>query len=237
MAVYILVAGAAHGGWCWHKVAPLLEAAGHEVLCPDLLGLGADVTPLSDLSLARWVDQVTALVEARLERVILVGHSRGGLIISEVAERVPDRVERLIYLTAFLLADGQTLAEVAATDQDSMIGPNLVIDDSAGSWSIRPEAAVEGFFADCSTEDLAYTFARLRPEPLFSLSTPIHVTQERFGTVPRTYVECLQDRAITPACQRSMQAVWPCRRVLTLDTSHSPFLSAPRALADALMAE
>jgi pimeloyl-ACP methyl ester carboxylesterase len=169
--------------------------------------------------------------------VILVGHSRGGLIISEVAERLPERVSRLVYLTAFLLDDGQTLSEVSAADTDSVIGPNLIVDPEAGTWLIRPEAAVEGFFADCAPEDLDYTFPRLRPEPLFSLSTPIHVTAARFGRVPRHYIECLQDRAVTIACQRSMQEVWPCERVFSLDTSHSPFMSAPRALADALLVE
>jgi len=237
MATFILVHGAAHGGWCWHKLLPLLEAAGHTAIAPDLLGLGADTTPIAELSLARWVDQVAALVAAQRERVILVGHSRGGLIISEVAERLPERVSRLVYLTAFLLADGQTLGEVAATDEASVLGPNLVVDEAAGTWLIRPEAAVPGFFADYAPEDLDYTFPRLRPEPLFSLSTPIHVTVGRFGQVPRRYIECLQDRAITLECQRRMQAVWPCERVFSLDTSHSPFISAPHALADALLAE
>lgn len=237
MATYILIHGAAHGGWCWHKVEPLLRAAGHKVIAPDLLGLGADTTPVSDLSLARWTDQVAALVEAQPEPVILVGHSRGGLTISEVAERLPERVSRVVYLTAFLLADGQTLHDVAAEDERAMVIPNLLVDSDTGVWTIRPEAAVEGFFADCSSEDLAYTFPRLRPEPLFSLSTPIRVTAERFGRVPRTYIECLQDRAITIECQRRMQAVWPCRRILTLDTAHSPFMSAPQALTDALLTE
>jgi pimeloyl-ACP methyl ester carboxylesterase len=237
MATYILIHGAAHGGWCWHKVVPLLEAAGHKVIAPDLLGLGADLTPVAEITLQHWVDQVAALVEAQSEPVVLVGHSRGGLIVSEVAERLPERIVRTVYLTAFLLADGQTLGDVAASDETSMIPPNLVIDEAEGVWLIKPEAAVEGFFADCSSEDLAYTFPRLRPEPLFSLSTPIRVTGERFGRVPRTYIECLQDRAITIECQRRMQAVWPCSRILTLDTAHSPFMSAPRALTDALLAE
>lgn len=237
MAAIILIPGAAHGGWCWHKVAPLLEAAGHKAIAPDLLGLGADLTPVAELSLARWVDQVATLVESEAEPVILVGHSRGGIVISEVAERLPDRVAHLVYLTAFLLADGQTLGEVAQADEASMIGPNLVVDEAAGTWAIRPEAAVEGFFADCSPDDLAYTFPRLRPEPLFSLSTPVHVTTERFGRVPRHYIECLQDRAVTIDCQRRMQAVWPCRSVVTLDTAHSPFMSAPRDLAAALLVE
>lgn len=237
MATFILIHGAAHGGWCWHKVVPLLEAAGHRAIAPDLLGLGADTTPVAELSLSRWVDQIAALVAAQPEPVILVGHSRGGLIISEVAERLPDGIARLVYLTAFLLADGQTLGEVASADQASVLGPNLVVDEAAGTWLIRPEAAVPGFFADCAPEDLDYTFPRLRPEPLFSLSTPIHVTAERFGRVRRRYIECLQDRAVTIDCQRRMQAVWPCERISSLDTSHSPFMSAPQALVDALRAE
>lgn len=237
MATYVLIAGAAHGGWCWHKVVPLLEARGHRVLAPDLLGLGADRTPVAELSLQSWIDQIVDLVSAQPEPVVLVGHSRGGIVISSVAERIPDRIGRLVYLTAFLLKDGQSLGDVARTDERSVIGPNLVIDEAAGTWLIRPEVAVHGFFADCSPEDLDYTFQRLRPEPLFSMTTPIHVTGERFGTVRRDYIECLQDNAITIDCQRRMRAELPCHAVTTLNTSHSPFMSSPEELVSAIASE
>jgi pimeloyl-ACP methyl ester carboxylesterase len=215
-------------------VVPLLEAQGHRVLAPDLLGLPDDQTPVADITLQSWIHQIVGLVEAQPEPVVLVGHSRGGVVISAVAERIPDRISRLVYLTAFLLRDGQCLADVARADERSVIGPNLVIDEAAGTWMIRPEVAVEGFFADYTPEDLEFTFPRLRPEPLFSMSTPIHVSEQRFGRIPRDYIECLQDNAITIECQRRMQTEYPCNNVFTLNTSHSPFISNPGLVVDAI---
>jgi pimeloyl-ACP methyl ester carboxylesterase len=109
MATFVLVHGAFHGGWCWYKIVPLLEAKGHRVLAPDLPGLGDDHTPLADLSLAAWTDSVAAKLHVLGTPVILVGHSRGGIVISEVAERVPEHVSALVYLTAFLVSDGESL--------------------------------------------------------------------------------------------------------------------------------
>ncbi|HEV2675638.1 MAG TPA: alpha/beta fold hydrolase [Aliidongia sp.] len=236
MAHFLLIHGAAHGGWCWHKVVPLLEAAGHHVLAPDLPGLGTDSTPLAELSLDLWVDRLVDLVQAQPQPVVLVGHSRGGLLVSKIAERIPERVERAVYLTAFLLKDGQTLWQEASTDLDSIIPTNLIPDEQSGTWTIRKEVVIDGFYGDCSAEDLDFVFPRLRPEPLFSLHTPIHVTAERFGRIPRHFIECLEDRAITLQAQRRMQAAWPCARVFQLATSHSPFLSAPERLVEVLLA-
>jgi pimeloyl-ACP methyl ester carboxylesterase len=237
MAIYVLIAGAAHGGWCWERVAPLLQFAGHTVLTPDLLGLGADTTPVAQIDLQAWVRQVVTLIEAQSEKVILLGHSRGGLVISQVAEEIPERIERLVYLTAFLLESGQTLGQVAMRDTEAAVVPNLVIDDDAGVWLIKQEAVVPSFYADVDPAELPGIFARLKPEPLFSLHTPQRLTAERFGHVKRTYIECEADRAITLQCQRRMQLAWPCERVVTLPGSHSPFYARPAALAQALLAE
>ncbi|GGF43950.1 hypothetical protein GCM10011611_57940 [Aliidongia dinghuensis] len=236
MAHFMLIHGAAHGGWCWHKVVPLLEAAGHHVLAPDLPGLGADPTPIAALSLDLWVDHLVDLARAQPEPVVLVGHSRGGILVSAVAERAPELVKRAVYLTAFLLKDGQTLWQEAVADTASVIPTNLVPDERAGTWTVRKEVVVGGFYGDCSPEDLDFTFQRLRPEPLFSIHTPVRVTAERFGQVPRHFIECLDDRAITLSSQRRMQAAWPCARVFQLPTSHSPFFSAPERLVDHLIA-
>lgn len=235
MATYVLIHGAAHGGWCWKKVVPLLEAEGHRVLAPDLLGLGDDPTPIDTLNLDLWVDHVTALVSAQPEPVVLVGHSRGGIIVSAVTERVPDKVARAVYLTAFLLKDGQTIMDEAALDVDSVIPTNIVLNEAEGTWTIRKEVVVDGFYGDCSPEDLDFTFPRLRPEPIFSVFTPVRVTSERFGRVKRHYIECVNDNAITIAAQRRMQSAWPCDRVFALETSHSPFYSAPDQVAQCLM--
>jgi hypothetical protein len=231
MSTYVLVHGAWHGAWCWHRIIARLEAAGHRVYAPDLAGLGRDQTPLNEVTLSRWADDITACIDAAATPVILVGHSRGGLILSEVAERRPDQIRCLVYLTAFLLPAGGTLNQVAATDTASQVGPNLVLSADALSVTVREEALADVFYNDCSTEDIALARTCLRAEPLAPLHTPLQITDAHFGRVPRVYIECLRDRAITIASQRAMQAALPCQTVHVLDSDHSPFFSAPDALA------
>jgi len=235
MATYILVHGAWHGGWCWHRIVTRLERAGHRVLAPDLLSLGRDRTPLGSVTLADWTQQVAAIIDAQPEPVVLVGHSRGGIVLSEAAEQRPGRIRTLVYVTAFLLEDGRSLQMAASTDTESLVGPSLVVADDQRSVTIRNEAVAETFYGECTADDVALARALLTAEPLAPLATAVRITAGRFGAVPRLYVECTRDRAITLAGQRQMQAALPCREAITLDTDHSPFLSRPDELTAALL--
>jgi pimeloyl-ACP methyl ester carboxylesterase len=231
MASFILVHGSWHGGWCWDSVAMLLRGAGHRVEAPDLAGLGADRTDLADITLASWRDQIAALVDAAPEPVVLVGHSRGGIVISEVAEARPDKIARLVYLAAFLLDDGETIARTMRADGASLILPNLIVFEDGISSIVRGEALAETFYGDCTPEEVADARARLRPEPVLPNRTPVRVSAGRFGRVKRAYIATAADRAVPPALQRKMYTALPCDPVITMDSAHSPFLSAPATLA------
>ena len=100
MAIYVLIHGACHGSWCWDNVVPLLQKKGHLVEAPDLPGHGKDKTPIQEVTLQSCVDKVCSVIEAQSEPVILVGHSMGGIILSQVAEQIPDKIKTLVYLTA-----------------------------------------------------------------------------------------------------------------------------------------
>jgi pimeloyl-ACP methyl ester carboxylesterase len=235
MATYILVHGAWHGGWCWHRIVARLERAGHRALAPDLLSLGRDRTPVGSVTLADWANQIAALIDAQPEPVVLVGHSRGGIVLSETAERRPARIRVLVYVTAFLLENGCSLQHAASQYPESLVGPNLVVADDHLSVRIRDEAVRETFYGECSDDDVALARALLVPEPMAPLETPVRVTDANFGTVARMYVECARDRAMTLRSQRRMQEALPCRDTFTLDTDHSPFLSRPDELTAALL--
>jgi len=235
MATFILIHGAWHGGWCWDRLVPLLRAQGHEVLAPDLPGMGNDPRGLGADPLGEWADFTAELVAAAQAPVILVGHSRGGLVISEAAERVPDGVAMLVYLTAFLLAPGQSLAEVA--ERYPEVGPARAIrpTEDPGRLDVDREEVLPIFYNRCSDEDARAAARRLVAEPLAALTTPLRISEARFGRVPRTYIEATDDRAISLRMQREMQAALPCQAVITLDADHSPFVSDPSALARALL--
>jgi len=228
---FVLIAGAWHGAWCWSKITPLLEAQGHRVLTPELPATGADSTDPATVSLDGWARFVSSTLANEPEPVTLVGHSRGGIVISRAAELDPGRLRRLVYVSAYLLPAGMSLAEAARTDRESLVPPNMIPAESGLTCNLRAEVIRPALFGLCTDDDYEYALARLSPEPLKPLVTPLKVTGQRFGSVPRTYVECLQDRTVTPGAQRRMQAVLPCENVLTIDSDHSPFLSRPRELA------
>ena len=235
MTTFILIHGAWHGGWCWDQVAPLLRKAGHTVVAPDLPGMGKSKTPLAKVDLSKWTLAVSDEVVQAFDPVVLVGHSRGGIVISEVAELVPDRIQSLVYLAAFLVPDGKTLADMLA------IGPARPVADGAiemrddGYSSVIAAAKVGPVFYNTTSPDLtARAQSLLTPEPMMSFTTPVRTSAARFGRVKRAYIECTQDNAIPIELQRSMQKALPCDPVITMETDHSPFFSAPEELCRAL---
>lgn len=235
MATFVLVHGAWHGGWCWENLSPLLERRGHTVLSPDLPGMGADCTPLNEVTLDLWTDAICTLIESCREPVVLVGHSRGGIVISAVAERMPQCIARLVYLAAFLVPDGKTLNEMFALGPPTAAAADAFVPSSDGvSMTVAPGKAPELFYNTTSEAVARKAAERLTAEPVVSLVTPIRTSAQRFGAVRRAYIECLKDNAITIDIQRMMQRELPCDPVLTLDTDHSPFYSAPERLAEVL---
>lgn len=151
------------------------------------------------------------------------------------AEARPDAVDTLVYLTAFVPPDGATVMDLAERDPHSMVLQNLVVDEASGHATIRPDAIAAALYHDCPIADRQLAGSLLRPEPLGTLGAPVATTESGFGRVRRVYISCRQDQAITPSLQEVMYTDVPCERVLTLDTGHSPFFSAPADLAEQLV--
>lgn len=235
MATFVLIHGAWHGAWCWYRVAPALERHGHRVLAPDLPGHGSDTTPASAVTFRACVDRVgQALKEAASadgSPVILVGHSLAGVFISQAAEDWPERVDQLVYLAAFLPADGQSVLDLSAADPDSAVTASALPAPDGSTVALRPDRVPGLFYDDCDPGDVAVALGLLVPEPLAPFGNPVRLGPERYGRVPRAYVRTARDAAITPARQDAMLAAMPCEPVLTLDTGHSPFLADPDGLA------
>lgn len=233
MSTFVLIHGAWHGGWCWERLIPLLESAGHRAVAPDLPGHGADTTPMSRVTLDAYARRVAAVVRAQPEPVVLVGHSMGGIAITQGAEVAPEAIHTLVYLTAWLLPDG-----IAITDERDPRSPlplNKVQIDGADAVTLHDEAARAHLYTDCSAADVAWALPRLVPQAYAPLATPLRLTAARYGRIPRVYIECTADQTIPLAVQRRLHQRVSCREVMTLDTGHSPFLNAPADLASCLM--
>lgn len=231
---FVLVHGAWHGAWCWNRLIPELQTLGHEAVTPDLPGLGDDPTPAGSVVLEDYANRIAQVLDAQPEPSILVGHSMGGMAISAAAELRPARIRRLVYLCAFLPRDGESLLMLEELNADPRVPPNITPDKDNCTAMINLDAVEELFYRDCSAQDVAFAKSQLRPQSFLPLKAPVKLTERNFGRVPRSYIECTADRALVIDFQRLMQRRSGCEGVVTLDTGHSPFLSAPQALAQAL---
>lgn len=231
MSTYVLVHGAWHGAWCWHKIVARLEARGHRAIAIDMPGHGIDRTPIADVTLDDIAAKIAAAVNAQEGPVVLVGHSYGGTAISQAAERCAERVRALVYVAAFLMPGGQNTFAAAADDPESLLGPMIQFAEDRRTATADPAGWRAAFYADCSDEDLALARVLLSPEAVAGFATPLATTPQNWGRIPRFYVECVRDKAIGISRQRQMVAALPCQKVFTLDTDHSPFFSQPDALA------
>jgi len=232
---FVLVHGAWQGAWCWEKVVPLLTAAGHTVHTLDLPGLGKDQTAVENVSMEGYVSAVTALINSVEGPVVLVGHSMGGAVISQVAEAIPDKIKTLIFLAAFLLKDGETLLQYASADKESYAAQNIQINEDEGIVTVAEDTLRDCFYGLCPDDDAEKAVARLRPQAMAPFTTAVKLSKEKFGSVPICYIECSDDRAISPGMQRRLRENSPVARTDVLKSDHAPYYSCPEELAKTLI--
>lgn len=230
----MLVHGACHGAWCWDRVVPLLEQAGHRVLTPDLPGRGDKGKPGWRWTLKAYAAAIVDEARAAGGPVIAVGHSMGGPVVSAAAEAAPELFARLVYVSAFLPVDGDSLVSLAAMDKDSDLDGASSVGWFRGVVTINPDRLKPVYYGDCSEADLDWVRPRLVAESLRPSLTKVRLS-DRFQSVPRSYVRCTQDRALSVQMQDRMIERQPCDHVATLDASHSPFLSMPQQFAEVLV--
>lgn len=275
-AAFVLV----HGGWhnqsAWARITPLLEAQGFEALTLDLPGAGVhaiaprsldavpfdlaayatEPSPSTGITQEQRTNAVAALVRQAASRcggkVILVGHSAGGMTISAVAEQVPGLLLAVVYVSGFMVPNGMSLLDMLQhASLSSALSPGLFVGDPAaiGATRIHGRSTDEAyqqllrssFYADVPEPELPHLASQLHcDEPNEGAMAPSPITPARFGTVPRHYIRCTQDRAIPLTGQDHMiaqvdAALGSKTMIHTLDSSHSPFLSQPTSLSRILI--
>ena len=232
MKTFILIHGSWHSAWNWHKVVPQIQKAGHKAIAIDLPGMGRDKTPIQEVTMKTTVEKICRLIDSVPGKVILVGHSKNGIMISQAAEYRPDKIEKLVYLAAYLIPNGKTQREYSVQDTEGWLKPYVTQHAETNSHTLQPEIYKEGLYHDCDDDITEMAKVILSNEPVESGIVPLQLTDGNFGRVPRVYIECTEDRAVTPFIQRKMYADTPCEKVYSLATSHSPFFSKPKELVD-----
>jgi pimeloyl-ACP methyl ester carboxylesterase len=175
VSTYVLVHGAWHGGWCWKRVRKALQKLGHEVFTPTLTGLADRVHLLSpQVDLETHITDVVNLIRwEELSDVVLCGHSYGGAVISGVADRIPDRIGALVYLDAFVLANGQSVHDVLPVPmRDDQIDQSQ---RQGEGWKVAPISA-EAFHVNAA--DLAWVNTQCTMQPLATFQQTLQLTGE-----------------------------------------------------------
>ena len=235
MSHYLLVHGAWEESRAWDDVTPVLEQSGHAVTAIDLPGHGSNKQPISEMTMGNYIKAVIAEIDAIGQPVILVAHSMTGSVVSQVAERVPQKIERLIYVAAFLLQNGGTVLEAMQSDTGEFL-PNIVFSED-GSYATMPVATMRSAgFHDVDEQVIQRVIPllveRQATEPFMS---PVAMTEENFGSVHKTYIRTTIDRVTTPDLQDRMIENWQVNEVHNLVSGHFPAFSVPQKLAELML--
>jgi pimeloyl-ACP methyl ester carboxylesterase len=243
---FVLIHGGFHGAWCWSRTIPELERLGHEAIAIDVPGHGERRDERSTCA-----DRRDAIVSVLQPGDVLVGHSGGGYDITIAADVVPELVSHVVYLAAGLPLEGRPIIEATGgvaerRDDGTMEVKQLMTDETGMLRFIRPNAngrmecvdfhgVRDFFYHDCDEGTSRWAFEQLTPAPggEYSLE-PVSVPRFWEADLPRSYLLCLQDRAkprsMSDEVARRLGVV-----PLTIDASHSPFLSRPGELAELLV--
>jgi pimeloyl-ACP methyl ester carboxylesterase len=225
MTTFVLVHGAWHGAWCWERLIPELRARGHDSVAMDL---PIDVP-------GQGLAEYARVVEERLpdDGAVLVGHSLGAAVIPLVAAAA--RVDRLVFLCPVLRRPGMSLAEQASVDADvsswDLAAGRTFYDDESSEWT-DPDAAIAAFFPDCDAETARWAASRLRRQYWRYWDEPNPLAA--WPDVPRSVIVCRDDRLVGIDWARRVLPAELGVEPVELPGGHSPFLSRPAELADAL---
>jgi pimeloyl-ACP methyl ester carboxylesterase len=235
---FMLVHGAWQGAWAWETIVPRLRALGHDAIAVDLPGNGHNPMAPSEVNLEAYAAHVVEIIDATEGPIVMVGHSMGGTAAAQACELRPERIALAIFLAAFLLPDGMSVLQFYERHLEPwMVGAHKrVTYDAAGLLSsIDPASAVEVFYHKADRTLAEAAARRLMPQPEGGRRSHLKLSAERFGTVPRVYIEAREDRSVHLPLQRKMQEMSPCLAVYGLDSDHAPQLSDPDALVALFM--
>lgn len=235
MSTFVLVHGAWHGGWCWDRVRPLLEAEGHRVITPTLTGLAERAHLLTrEVNLSMHIDDVVELIRGEdLRDLILAGHSYGGQVISGVVRHVRDRLRHVAYLDAVFPMHGESALQVAHNDA---LKPAAI--ERGDGWRIPVPGLVDGELMGVSdSADIEWMFERLTDHPLATFEEPVKLDPADPFPIPGSFALCTapgRDKSGPAQNAERVRALgWP---VTEIATGHDLMITEPEQTAEFLVA-
>jgi pimeloyl-ACP methyl ester carboxylesterase len=230
----VIVHGAFQNAAAWSQVEKLLEAKGHDVDVVDLPGRDAK-GDLKTVNLAAYRDAVITVIDRKADPVYLVGHSFGGVTISNVAESAPTKIKKLIYVAAYLPKSGESLQSLSAQDKNNKFTQTNFVVAKDFSYAEVLEADRGLIFANDGSAEIQVKVTKdLVKEPLAPMAEPVNLTAT-FNGVAKAYIRTMKDNAVSTPLQDMMIARAGVNQVISLDTGHAPFITAPEAIADAII--
>lgn len=226
----ILIHGAWHAAWCFEKIVPMLRSSGKTVFAPDLPGHGSLMKPAKEINLTSYVDRIVELVKEQDRQVVLAGHSMGGIIMTQVAELIPEQIAKLIYISAYIPQDGESLISMARGHMLKDLNQHMVFDKSKSEIRLDKEDETAEFFYHLCNDDVTQNaVVRWQPQPFQPFADTVSLSGKA-ESIPKYAIIPRHDRAIHPTDQTNMsQAVTD--DIFYIDADHSPFYSATEALA------
>ncbi|KAG9440750.1 hypothetical protein H6P81_020915 [Aristolochia fimbriata] len=247
---FVLVHGACHGAWCWYKLLPLLKSAGHSVTALDLEASGTNSNRASDIrTLTQYTNPLLEALDSTNgdERVILVGHSFGGFSVALGTEKFPEKVAAAVFVAAFMPDSSSPPSYITAKFRESLPSEGMMdtqvaydrgVENPPTSSVLGPRILSSLLYQNCSPEDLTLATMLVRPTPtaLDDFSDENLLTMERYGSVPRVYVICTEDKIIKEEFQRWMIGNYPPKEIKAIEGSdHMPMLCKPEELCQFLL--
>ncbi|XP_010548386.1 PREDICTED: methylesterase 1-like [Tarenaya hassleriana] len=247
---FVLVHGACQGAWCWYKVKPRLEEAGHRVTVMDLAGSGIDVTrTIKDVNTCvEYSDPLIKILGSSppSEKVVLVGHSFGGMSLAIASEKFPDKISVSVYLTAFMPDTKNPPSFVidkilSNMPEESWMGTKFERyghDKTGISMLYSPELMKKKLYKLCPVEDLELALSLLRPGSLFTnaLSKMEKFSEKGYGSVRRVFIMCKGAKAMAEEQQRWIIENSGASEVIEMeDTGHMAMICKPRQVSAHLL--
>jgi len=231
---YVLVHGAWHGAWSYSKTKKTLELTGDKVICFDLPGHGEDKTEIKDVTLAAYVQKVKTELKKLNTPVVLVGHSLAGFIISQVAEEMPEKIEKLVFIATMIPYEQKTVYDIISADRESELLQNLIFAEDKSWATVNEETLKNVVYNGASKEQIMEAAPHLVHQATQPFFATVNTSTNAFGKLKKTYIVCEKDKILSPKAQRALIEKIGISKSISLNTGHIPHIENPEQLAQAI---